>query len=380
MKSQRSKKQRKVEFQDKQLPPHFLISKESIEKRIKDRHAKQKSDPDFELVNDWEKIQEVSYEPDVAINVWHNAQHNSSTPHEIKNSISSQLEKETEIAKSRENKKAIGPIVSVKGMSKTIFYENDNDIRRKTFETNFTDYRTQTSLGMNQAIVSVAEVMFGDKKKVPQEIQPFTQNETVGRAYRADFLRPADPTNNERPCCFENQCVSLTVNMLISQSIKSAKQQNDKNGFIAREWLTPQQNKDFRDKRIFPPLRKPCVLCNDYITYVLHLSIKKTGRNAGDISEDKVFLAKFGIPQINVGEGNKIVQIHDHTVKIGTDPDSYSEDECLIPSKSNFTGLFGPVKKFTTENLILQWKEKSDNSNGKGILVPHWVELQRNFH
>lgn len=392
----RQKKSRKVENDTRNLPlEQMKVSKNhtkgKLERKEKVSNGNRNDlDPDFELVNSWDKLQKAVWVGQTGVDVWYTNNNNSKSPDVIKHEIQDQLGKEASAAKEFES---VSRMISTNGMSRADFFKEDTDNRNERFGKNFSDYHMITSLSLESTTHRVADIMFNSKHLLAPEKAPNPSIEEVDKNYVSDFLREARGLKlKERECCYGKQeCVSMKVKQLMSQSIEglksksqnSQKSKNDRSKFVCREWLTPAQSKKLAERNIFPEQQQPCILCSRYITEWLHNSLKRSGMSPGDESNDKILLARLGIEKGAEKRANW-VQIHDHVVKIGKlgqeyDPSCYSPEECIVPPKGrSFYGIFGPVKKFDAYGLIPK-KVIMEGETGELTEFCAWEEPALNF-
>lgn len=87
----------------------------------------------------------------------------------------------------------------------------------------------------------------------------------ITKTYDDQFLRPANASIGERPCCLGNKCIGLWI------AIFRYGDQNDK-GFVCREFLLPKQHEEFEKTGKLPPQPAKCLLCHRYyVTYTYKL-------------------------------------------------------------------------------------------------------------
>lgn len=81
----------------------------------------------------------------------------------------------------------------------------------------------------------------------------------ITKTYDDQFLRPANMQVGERPCCLGNKCIAIWMAIFRYG-------EDNKSGFVCREFLTPSENDAFKATGKLPAQPAKCLLCSRYYT------------------------------------------------------------------------------------------------------------------
>ena len=199
----------------------------------------------------------------------------------------------------------------------------------------------------------------------------------LDREYISKYLRQEIKILKERICCYDEKCESrFSRNSSFGNSKK-------RTSFSLREFLLPEEEDRFKELNHYDFPRKPCIMCNRFITTNMYEFNILSGRDTMLTDEKR----SKQDPNINY-EFNTTGLLdtgifQDHTYKIKTEKDvrnAYSLDQCLIPdpNKGRLNGIIAPFVKYDPKSYQ-QIKVKVSTSDSI-VEVFGYKEFDPGFH
>lgn len=186
---------------------------------------------------------------------------------------------------------------------------------------------------------------------------------SCSKRYCADFLREAIPELNERSCRRKSECVCLLLKNIFPDGIEDNEDTHvndaDTEQFICREFLNPEEDRQFKKHGILPNNENLCLLCNRLTTTSAYYTLLKRNKNS-------IY----------------IIQDHHYIVDDDDSGDCYKLDECIYPNPNSkkFYGLVRNFVKFNSSAYIYgSIKVDADHEQRKSIDVKCIIERKRNF-
>lgn len=227
--------------------------------------------------------------------------------------------------------------------AKELFFNDDNFLTNPRLMPYIEELREEARI-RNLTFISLGGKLFPPDLELTIEDLP-----KVSRAYNADYRREASPGNPlERPCRRGRKCIHMVLNTVFPNSVEKDTQEE---GFICREWRTPEQAERCDREKVCLPEQQNCYDCGLFITNLWFYWFLQEGVEPYTVkSENK----KIGMTKRIVSAMiPQFMLLQDHEVLVNQTGE-YSLVDCLPTSlgDSVWTGIARPYPKFSATRYV----------------------------